>query len=111
PAEFRFRLFTFDRKLGLDPDRRSVDMDLLVDSQRAARGKRNALRADNFIVWGQWRFLKENERAVLAAQLLSLFGIGFHEFANLVHGHLFPGDDSAVDQKLADRGIGHAVAG
>src|SRR4029078_3484317 len=88
-TEFGFRFFALDRKLGIDPEWRSINMDFLVDRQRAARRKWNALRADALIVCTQWRFSKEDERAVFLAQCFSLFGIRRHEFANLVHRHFF----------------------
>src|SRR6185437_9465374 len=72
-TEFRFRVFTLDWKLGIDPNRRAVGVHVLVDRKRAPRRERHALRAYAFVLRIQRRFLKEHERTVLAAQFLAFF--------------------------------------
>ncbi|CCD96483.1 hypothetical protein BRAO375_600055 [Bradyrhizobium sp. ORS 375] len=104
-------LFRLDRQLAGDEERRAVDVQRLVDRDRAARRQRNALRPDSLVLLRQLHLAEEDVGAVHPAQLVGAFRILLHPVADALHRHLLARNDAALDQDATDRRVGMAVVG
>ena len=110
PAKLGHRLVAVDRQVGLDEERRAVDMHA-VDRDRALRRQRHALRAHGLAVVGQAGDAEEHEGRIARPQLRGLVGIGRHPLPDALHRHLLGRDAVLLDQETSDRRVRVPVVG
>ncbi|MCZ7657423.1 MAG: hypothetical protein M5U07_05980 [Xanthobacteraceae bacterium] len=97
------------RRVRPDEERRPVDVQRVVDRDRAPRGERHALGADGFALIGQAGDPEERERPVLPAHLLETIRIVAQPFADPAGRDLGTRDEVALGQDPAQRHEGMAV--
>ena len=110
PAELVLGARAVDRQLGLDEERRAVDVDA-VDRDRAPGVSGTPCAPGRLGVDVEPGDAEEHERLVGAAHLLGLVGILRHPLADAVHRHFLARDEVALDQDAPDRRVGMAVVG